>query len=106
MKQHVAAHLVFLLVALSGHALGLQTEFSVYIEAGQRECYHQYLAKDLNMELDFQVIQGAQLYSCTKQALLQTFGTPCKVRMDKVLRRDHELRQRPNHSISEFVEEY
>ena len=55
---------------------------------------------------DFQILQGERLYSCTKQALLQTFGTPYKVRMDEVLRRDHELRQRPNQSISEFVEEY
>jgi protein ERP2 len=39
----------------------LQYELSLLIEAGRRECFHQYLAEGLKMETDYQVIQGGQL---------------------------------------------
>jgi protein ERP2 len=39
----------------------LQSELSVLIEPGRKECFHQYLTKDLNIETDYQVIQGGDL---------------------------------------------
>ncbi len=33
-------------------------ELSAIIEAGGRECFHQYLKEGLSMEVDFQVISG------------------------------------------------
>ena len=36
----------------------ISVELSVIVEPGNRECYNQYLRKDLNMEVDFQVISG------------------------------------------------
>jgi protein ERP2 len=40
---------------------GFQTELSVIIEAGKRECFHQYLSSELNIELDYQVLHGGDL---------------------------------------------
>ncbi len=38
----------------------LSSELSVIVEPGTRECFHQYLKKDLNMEVDFQVLSGGE----------------------------------------------
>jgi len=37
---------------------GFTVELSAIVEAGNRECYHQYLEAGLSMEVDFQVISG------------------------------------------------
>jgi len=52
-----------LLVAsfMSGEIQALQSELSVIIEPNSRECFHQYLEKDLNVYIDFQVIAGGEL---------------------------------------------
>jgi len=39
----------------------LQSELSVLIEPGHRECFHQYLSQGLVIEMDYQVIQGGEL---------------------------------------------
>ena len=58
--KHIA-HLLLLVVLSIEYASCLQYELSVQIEPGKRECFHQHLAKELTMELDFQVIQGGEL---------------------------------------------
>ena len=40
--------------------LSWQTELSVLIDPGARECFHQYLIKDIHVELDYQVISGGE----------------------------------------------
>lgn len=52
--------LVLLLVCLT-KINSLQYELSVLVEAGKRECFHQFLRGNLNMETDYQVIQGGEL---------------------------------------------
>lgn len=39
----------------------LQSELSILVEPGKRECFHQFLVPDLSMETDFQVISGGEL---------------------------------------------
>jgi p24 family protein gamma-2 len=39
----------------------LQHELNVLIEPGHRECFHQYLTRDLTMETEYQVVQGGEL---------------------------------------------
>jgi len=38
-----------------------QSELSVMIDPGNRECFHQHFERDLNVELDFQVVSGGDL---------------------------------------------
>ncbi len=39
----------------------LQYELSVIVEPGKSECFHQYIKANINMETDYQVIQGGDL---------------------------------------------
>ena len=52
-----------LLVALSVFQMHncLQTELSMLIDPGQRECLNQYLSVGLKVEVDYQVISGGEL---------------------------------------------
>lgn len=38
-----------------------QSELSVIVDAGHRECFFQFLDRDLDIETDYQVIQGGEL---------------------------------------------
>lgn len=58
----VSAILLLLIVACSiTSSLGLQNELSVLIEPGKRECFHQFLNEGMNIEVDYQVIQGGEM---------------------------------------------
>ena len=51
----------FLLAVLYEQSDGLQTELSVIIDAGHRECFFQQLLRGMNIETDFQVLSGGDL---------------------------------------------
>lgn len=52
--------ILFLLIS-TGLVNCLQTELSVLVEPGVRECFHQYLVQGLSMETDYQVLSGGEL---------------------------------------------
>jgi p24 family protein gamma-2 len=49
---------VAVIVLFSGGTSAFQSELSALIEAGRRECFHQYFIQGLTIEIDYQVIQG------------------------------------------------
>ena len=53
--------LLLLFISLVQLSHGLQNELSIVIEAGKRECFHQFLVNDLSVETDYQVISGGDL---------------------------------------------
>jgi len=61
MRSILAVVCLWSFLALATHAGTLQTELSVLIDPGHRECFHQYLDANMMLELDFQVIQGGEL---------------------------------------------
>lgn len=58
---HMRLAFLLLVSFLFGEIKALQSELSVVIEPNSRECFHQYLEKDLNVYIDFQVIAGGEL---------------------------------------------
>ena len=52
---------VILIVSMSLASNALQTELSILIEAGRRECFFQQLVQGMNIETDYQVISGGEL---------------------------------------------
>lgn len=56
----IFACLIFTLINLN-FLNCIQNEFSVIVDPGQRECFHQNLIPNLNVYVDFQVIQGGEL---------------------------------------------
>lgn len=52
---------LLMMIALSGGVNGLQTELSIIIEAGRRECFFQQLLQGMHIETDYQVISGGDM---------------------------------------------
>jgi protein ERP2 len=50
-----------LILLMIGTSIGFQTELSVIIDPGKRECFHQHFTSDLNIEFDYQVLYGGEL---------------------------------------------
>jgi hypothetical protein len=61
MYRLILVNLLILLSACLTRINSLQYEFSVLVEPGKRECFHQFLRGNLNMETDYQVISGGDL---------------------------------------------
>lgn len=50
--------LIVIFLLFAKHSNAFSVELSVLVEPSSRECFHQYLEKNLTMEIDFQVIAG------------------------------------------------
>lgn len=63
MIQIDRSRLAILLVSLGliSQVYSLQSELSIIVEAGKRECFHQFLVPNLVVETDYQVLSGGDL---------------------------------------------
>lgn len=52
---------LFLVIQLAQQSFALQTELSIIIEAGRRECFFQQLLQGMHIETDYQVISGGDM---------------------------------------------
>jgi protein ERP2 len=60
MIKFLLGFLIFLILNAS-RVSSINTEFSVVVEAGSRECFYQNLKEGLEIYFDYQVIQGGEL---------------------------------------------